>query len=292
MSRISGPNQVGITPVVPGEVVNQTLLNQIISGANNARMVSGDGKIQVTQIGGIIGLSLAERFKADKSVMVDILPPTEGGTIGGGFYLGKIYTQSPLMFPSVAATNGGTTPLSPIPAPNVVTCYVLNLAEVQSAWYGDPNSTGPYTAVTPVITARRVAAGRVIGTMNSIGLAQPAPPVWLVAVDIPQLNVANISGLITGNASGNGKYVGKSFTDRTTDASASGNLAESDFGTLAGSNDCLILNAAELGSSTTGHDVTAAANTAQFAIYFVGRLLRINADGTKVVEVYMPYVGC
>ena len=101
-----------------------------------------------------------------------------------------------------------------------------------------------------------------------------------------------ISGLVTGNASGHGKYTGKSFADVTADVSASGDLAESDFGTLAASNDCLVLVPAELGNSTTGHDVTAAANTAKFAIYFTGRLVRINSDGTKVVHATMFWAGC
>jgi hypothetical protein len=101
-----------------------------------------------------------------------------------------------------------------------------------------------------------------------------------------------ISGKVTSNAAGNGKYNGKSFTDVTADVSASGNLAESDFGTLSSTEDCLILNPVELGSSTTGHDVTATANTDKFAIYFTGRLVRTNSDGIKVVHAMLFYVGC
>jgi hypothetical protein len=101
-----------------------------------------------------------------------------------------------------------------------------------------------------------------------------------------------ISGKVTSNASGNGKYNGKSFTDVTADVSASGNLAESDFGTLSSTEDCLILNPVELGSSTTGHDVTATANTDKFAIYFTGRLVRVNSNGIKVVHAMLFYVGC
>lgn len=101
-----------------------------------------------------------------------------------------------------------------------------------------------------------------------------------------------ISGKVTSNAAGNGKYNGKSFTDVTSDVSASGNLAESDFGTLSSTEDCLILNPVELGSSTTGHDVTATANTDKFAIYFTGRLARVNSDGKKVVHAMLFYVGC
>ena len=101
-----------------------------------------------------------------------------------------------------------------------------------------------------------------------------------------------ISGLITSNASANGAYNGKSFTDRTSDVAPSGSIAEADFGTLAAAEDCLVLNAAELGLATPGHYVTAAVNTAQFAIYFVGRLVRTNSNGIMVVEVYMPWAGC
>jgi hypothetical protein len=101
-----------------------------------------------------------------------------------------------------------------------------------------------------------------------------------------------ISGLVTSDASGKGKYNGKSFTDRTTDVLATGDLAESDFGGLSSTEDCLILNPVELGSSTTGHDVTATANKDKFAIYFTGRLARVNSDGKKVIHAMLFYVGC
>jgi hypothetical protein len=101
-----------------------------------------------------------------------------------------------------------------------------------------------------------------------------------------------ISGKVTSDASGKGKYNGKSFTDRSTDVLGTGDLAESDFGTLSSTEDCLILNPVELGSSTTGHDVTATANTDKFAIYFTGRLSRVNSDGKKVVHAMLFYVGC
>ncbi len=101
-----------------------------------------------------------------------------------------------------------------------------------------------------------------------------------------------ISGKITGNAAGNGKYTGKSFKSMTADVAASGSLAESELGGLQTANDCLVLNLAELGSSTTGHDVTAVTNTAQFAIYFVGLHRWTNSDGTKVIEAVEFFVGC
>lgn len=119
-----------------------------------------------------------------------------------------------------------------------------------------------------------------------------APTARRAAVSDDPPSPVVISGKITGNASGNGKYTGKSFADVTADVSASGNLAEADFGTLAAANDCLVLNGPELGVSNTGHDVTAATNTAQFSLYFTGRLVRVNSDGTKVVHAQLFWVGC
>ncbi len=106
---------------------------------------------------------------------------------------------------------------------------------------------------------------------------------------------STISFLITGDHSAGAVYVGKSFTDVPTDGAdvaPSGSLAESDVGTLAGANDLLILNLVELGSSATGHDLTAVVNTDRFSLYGVGRVAHINEDGTKVVHTAMYYVGC
>lgn len=102
----------------------------------------------------------------------------------------------------------------------------------------------------------------------------------------------SISGLVTGNATGNGKYVGKSFAPNPSDVDPATNLAEADFGALADADDCLILNPVELGLSTSGHMVTETVNTTAFAIYFIGQLLHTNTDGTKVVAAMMFYAGC
>lgn len=101
-----------------------------------------------------------------------------------------------------------------------------------------------------------------------------------------------ITGLFTSNAAGRGKYFGKSFTDPVSDVSAITNLAEGDFGTLSSTEDCLILVPPELGVSNTGHDITNAINTAQFSLYFTGRLVRTNGDGKKVVHVERLWAGC
>ena len=61
---------------------------------------------------------------------------------------------------------------------------------------------------------------------------------------------------ITGDATGGGKYNGKSYANTiSSDVSASGNVSESELGTLAASDDCLVLNFAEEGETT--HDLTA-----------------------------------
>ncbi len=115
---MTGPRQTSIIPIVPGEPINQTLLNQLADGADHARNVTGDGKIQVTQIGGNIGLSLARQAKSDKNYLVQITP---GGTLGTGWYYGKLYLQ-----PVVDFTPGGTTP---DPMPDTTDCVIVNLAE-------------------------------------------------------------------------------------------------------------------------------------------------------------------
>jgi hypothetical protein len=114
----------------------------------------------------------------------------------------------------------------------------------------------------------------------------------------PTSKKETISGKITGTATGGGIYVGKSRVDRTdfgtvSDATLGGSdFIESTLGALAGENDTLIFNAAECTLQSGSHFLTASLNTDQIAIDFVGRLLGITSDGTKIVEVYMPFAGC
>lgn len=86
---------------------------------------------------------------------------------------------------------------------------------------------------------------------------------------------------ITGNETGGGKYQGKSYThDGTTDIAATGNLAESELGTLAAAVDCRVLNYAEEGETT--HDLTA--GTPEIDT-FLCHWFRTNSDGIKVCAV-------
>jgi hypothetical protein len=86
---------------------------------------------------------------------------------------------------------------------------------------------------------------------------------------------------VTGAASGGGKYNGQIVNAYpTSDVSASGNLASSDIGTTSGSTDTLVLNMQEMGLAT--HDLTSGTPV---ATYFIGVLVRTNADGTYVVAI-------
>lgn len=86
---------------------------------------------------------------------------------------------------------------------------------------------------------------------------------------------------ITANETGGGKYQGKSYThDGTTDVAATGNVAESELGTLSDEVDCRVLNFAEEGEST--HDLTA--GTPEIDT-FLCHWFRTNSDGIKVCAV-------
>lgn len=86
---------------------------------------------------------------------------------------------------------------------------------------------------------------------------------------------------ITGNATGGGKYTGKSrIAGPSSDVSASSSVAESDLGTFAPSNDCLVLNFAEEGEST--HDLTAGTPKIDT---FLCHWFRTNSDDKKVCAV-------
>lgn len=79
------------------------------------------------------------------------------------------------------------------------------------------------------------------GAGNSRGLGNPHHLIWVK---------------ITGNETGGGKYQGKSYKNTaTTVAAATGNVSESELGTLSPTVDCRVLNFAEEGETT--HDLTA-----------------------------------
>lgn len=102
---------------------------------------------------------------------------------------------------------------------------------------------------------------------------------------LPRRDGTKVSRLIwvkiTGNETGGGKYQGKSYThDGTTDVAATGNVAESELGTLASAVDCRVLNFAEEGETT--HDLTA--GTPEIDT-FLCHWFRTNSDGIKVCAV-------
>lgn len=86
---------------------------------------------------------------------------------------------------------------------------------------------------------------------------------------------------ITANETGGGKYQGKSYThDGTADVAATGNVAESELGTVSATVDCRVLNFAEEGETT--HDLTA--GTVENDT-FLCHWYRTNSDGIKVCAV-------
>jgi hypothetical protein len=86
---------------------------------------------------------------------------------------------------------------------------------------------------------------------------------------------------ITANETGGGKYQGKSYThDGTTDVAATGNVAESELGTVSSTVDCRVLNYAEEGETT--HDLTAGTPENDT---FLCHWYRTNSDGIKVCAV-------
>ncbi len=85
---------------------------------------------------------------------------------------------------------------------------------------------------------------------------------------------------ITSAASGGGKYNGRILTSSTTAVAATGDLAESDLGTVPGGDNCLVLNGAEVGKAT--HDLTSGTPVAKV---FVGMLLPQRSTGDVFVVV-------
>jgi len=82
---------------------------------------------------------------------------------------------------------------------------------------------------------------------------------------------------VTSNASGGGKYNGKVVYGASS-ASASGNLAESDFGTVHTSETILALNVREVGKST--HDVS---SSTYLPLVFLGIVIGLNTSGSIIV---------
>ena len=280
---MNGPRQIEIPPVVPGEPIGQTLLNSLIGAANNGRNISGDGGLNVSNIGGLIGISQdARSVRGNRGLLVQVVPPA----IAPGFYNGKIYTQPVMGFASMAS--GSTTvPMSPYPLPNAVTCYVVNLAEVNSAYVG----TAPSGSVAGAITSNRIAIGRFVGLMDSTGLNSPLPAAPLIAIDTGNGGNSTVTFQITGNESVSAMYTAKTFADTSTITLTGGTLTAASFGTLATSNNAIVLNTIEaLGYSATGWDVTNTTNT--FSTISVGRIVGNRSDGQLIIHATIPYTSC
>ncbi len=127
---------------------------------------------------------------------------------------------------------------------------------------------------------------------NKVNLGEWTPLVKRTASGTLTSASVSVTFKITTDHTADAVYHAKSFTDVVADVVPSGALAEADIGTIATANDCLVLNLVELGSSQTGHDVTATLNTDHFSLYGFGRVAHINTDGTKIVHALGFFVGC
>lgn len=202
---MNGQRQVEIPPAVPGELIGQTLLNSLIGAANNARQITGDGGINVSNVGGVMGLSLDLKRPGKQTFLIQVQATP---VIAPGFYYGKIYSQTALNFTSTIAGTT-TTPLSPVPIPNAVTCLVVNIAEVNAATYG---TSGTYAAAPRQITANRMAFGQFVGYMDTTNIVPALPAGPLFAIDVGSVGIA--PGTITASSGGpvQWNYSGMTYT--------------------------------------------------------------------------------
>jgi hypothetical protein len=136
----------------------------------------------------------------------------------------------------------------------------------------------------------RAELARIVGKVDKATGFARNDPTTLAVGNAPQSHKraqVNPEGIrliwvkITANETGGGKYQGKSYThDGTTDVAATGNVAESELGTVASAVDCRVLNYAEEGETT--HDLTAGTPENDT---FLCHWYRTNSDGIKVCAV-------
>lgn len=80
-------------------------------------------------------------------------------------------------------------------------------------------------------------------------------------------------------ASAGSKYAGRTAAaPPAADVATSGDATDADLGTVVGANDCLVIDANEIGRANSSH-------LNAVGTYHNGRLIRANADGTKVVQI-------
>jgi hypothetical protein len=101
-----------------------------------------------------------------------------------------------------------------------------------------------------------------------------------------------VTFLVTTAATGAGKYNAKSITDPPATVDPDTDLTESELGTIAETEDLLVLNVTELDVSNTGHDVLETWNTDHFAVYGVGVVRGMSTDGRRVVHATHFWAGC
>lgn len=104
---------------------------------------------------------------------------------------------------------------------------------------------------------------------------------------------SDVTFKITGNETVNAMYTAKTFTDSAggTISLSGGTLTDASFGTLATSNNAIIINTLEAyGFSNSGHDVTNTSNT--FSTVATGRIVDSRTDSTLIIHAAIPFTYC
>jgi len=140
--------QTEIPGVAPGEPISASLMNQLIKGANTARVVTTDGTLDITNVAGILGMGTPGTVPPlDATVFVKVVTTDNTGT--GGLYNGLICVSPFVSVDTYSKTSienfiGGT-----------MECKVWNLEEMNST----KNSLLGYTDLEVM--------GRVVGNAYS-----------------------------------------------------------------------------------------------------------------------------
>lgn len=120
--------QTRIPNSFPGEPITQSLINQLVKGANTARVAVGDPDTAVNVFGGIMGISnLTTPPNGDKQTILMVQSPTSSASdslpaLGGGFYWAKIYYQE---YITAEVTSDSVAEAA---QPDITSCIVLDLA--------------------------------------------------------------------------------------------------------------------------------------------------------------------
>jgi hypothetical protein len=202
------PRQTDIPVIQPGTAINADLMNALRRGANQGRIVTGDGSAQVQNIGSRITIGAAGKINPNTEYLVNVAAPCGPGQLypnlpilGGGCYWGSIFTQGNAIF----KCDGPATKQLEVPDPQplsastgspLVSCIVVNVAEDGHAGHA--------------LVQSATALGKFAGWAMPKGLLT-AVPVLAVRIE-PQLLIAaalTLDGGSNGSASAPPSYTYK-----------------------------------------------------------------------------------